>query len=64
MLLCRPVKLGAARQVLLDRLSAACPEMTILAERGRAVAGLLALVGGNARELTGWITRTRAAGLP
>jgi transposase len=64
MLLTRPDNLKVEHQALLDRLTAACPEMTQLAACIRDFAQLLTPHTGNAHGLSGWITQARAADLP
>nr|WP_172388094.1 ISL3 family transposase [Streptomyces sp. MNP-20] len=64
MLLSRPDNLKAEQHVLLDNLTAACPEMTQLATGIRDFAPLLAPHADNADALTHWITQVRGADLP
>jgi transposase len=64
MLLTMPDNLKAEHQHLLDRLIAACPEMTQLAACIRDFAKLLKPHPDNADALELWITQVRAADLP
>jgi hypothetical protein len=50
--------------VLRDQLAGACPQMTVLAAQVRDFAALLTPSEDNAKVLTGWIARARAADLP
>jgi hypothetical protein len=54
--------LGAS--ALLEKISAACPEMTALADLVRGFAALLTPAAGNDVKLTEWITAARAVDLP
>ncbi|MFF9128568.1 ISL3 family transposase [Streptomyces sp. NPDC014889] len=49
---------------LLEKIAAACPEMTALADLVRGFAALLKPAEGNDVKLTAWITAVRAVGLP
>ncbi|MFA3843219.1 ISL3 family transposase [Streptomyces aureus] len=64
LLLTDPENLRPKETALLEKITAACPEMTQLAERVRDFAALLKPAEGNAVKLTEWITAARAAALP
>jgi len=64
LLLTRPAALSDAQQVLLGKLTAACPEMTSLADLVRSFATLLKPDPGNDGKLREWTRAARAAGLP
>lgn len=64
LLLTRPGNLRDKDAALLGELTAACPEMTALAELVREFAALLSPALGNETVLTKWISDVRAAGLP
>jgi transposase len=64
MLLTRPDNLKAEQHELLAKLTAACPEMTQLAQAIADFAPLLAPHADNADALTSWIAQIRAADLP
>jgi transposase len=64
MLLTRPDNLKTEQHELLAKLTAACPEMTQLAEANADFAPLLAPHADNADALTSWIAQIRAADLP
>lgn len=64
MLLTRPDNLKAEQRQLLDRLTAACPEMTQLAVSIPAFAQLPKPQPANVDALELWITQIRAADLP
>lgn len=64
MLLSRPEGLKAEQQNLLRRLTAACQEMTRLADHVRTFASFLVPKSGNAAAISGWATEVRAAELP
>lgn len=49
---------------MLEKIAAACPEMTALVELVRGLATLLKPAEGNDVHLTEWIASARAAGLP
>jgi hypothetical protein len=49
---------------LLDKIAAACPEMTALTDLVDGFAALLTPTAGNDAKLTEWITAVRAVGLP
>ncbi|MEU5547510.1 ISL3 family transposase [Streptomyces sioyaensis] len=59
-----PENLRPKETTLLEKVTAACPEMTKLAELVRGFAVLLKPAAGNDLKLTGWITTVRAADLP
>lgn len=63
-LLTDPENLRPKETALLEKITAACPEMTALADLVRGFATLLKLVEGNDAKLTEWITATRAVDLP
>jgi hypothetical protein len=54
-------RLGQAHR---DTLTAACPEMTAVADLIRSFAGLLRPAAGNAKLLTAWIADAKAEDLP
>lgn len=64
LLLTNPDNLRPKDVVLLEKIAAACPAMTALAELVRGFAALLRPAEGNDLQLTGWIASARAAGLP
>jgi transposase len=63
-LLTRPQTLSDAQQALLEKLTAACPEMTSLAELVRSFAALLKPHPGNQARLAEWTSAARACDLP
>jgi transposase len=64
LLLTDPENLRPKQTALLEKITAACPEMTELANLVRDFADLLTPAQGNDEKLTEWITATRAAALP
>jgi transposase len=64
LLLTRPDALSDLQQALLEKLAAACPEMTSLAELVRSFAALLTPDPGNEARLTQWTEAARACDLP
>lgn len=64
LLLTDPENLRPKEATLLQKITAACPEMTELADLVRGFAALLTPAQGNDLKLTEWITATRAAALP
>jgi transposase len=64
LLLTRPDSLSDDQRSLLEKLTAACPEMTSLAELVRSFAALLRPASGNEAKLTGWARAARACDLP
>jgi transposase len=64
LLLTRPDGLSDARQALLEKLTAACPEMTSLAELVRSFAALLTPNPANQARLAEWAGNARACDLP
>lgn len=64
MLLTRPDNLKTEHRELLNKLTAACPEMMRLAACIRDFAGLLTPCADNADKLPRWIVQARAADLP
>jgi transposase len=64
LLLTRPAALSDAQQALLSKLTAACPEMTSLADLIRSFAALLKPDPGNDDKLQEWTQAAQAAGLP
>ncbi|WP_406729552.1 ISL3 family transposase [Streptomyces sp. GD-15H] len=64
LLLTDPENLRPKEAPLLEKITAACPEMTELADLVRGFAALLTPAQGNDLKLTEWITATRAAALP
>jgi transposase len=64
LLLSRPEGLSDTDRSLLGELTAACLEMTALAESVRAFADLLTPCAGNAERLEQWTTTVRAVDLP
>jgi hypothetical protein len=64
MLLTRPDNLKTEHHELLDKLTAACPEMTQLAVAVRRFAELLKPCADNADKLMRWIVQVRTAELP
>jgi transposase len=64
LLLTRPGTLSDDQQSLLGKLTAACPEMTSLAELVRSFAALLKPGPGNQAKLTAWAETARACDLP
>ncbi|NKX55382.1 transposase, partial [Arthrobacter mobilis] len=64
LLLTRPDRLTAAQQERLDRLAAACPEITAMLDLVRAFATLLRPEEANAARLEDWARAARAADLP
>jgi transposase len=63
-LLTHPDHLKDHQRELLDALTAACPQMTALADAVRRFAALLTPADENSGLLTDWITRVRAEDLP
>ncbi|MFG2395427.1 transposase, partial [Streptomyces lavendulae] len=64
LLITDPTHLREDQRILRDQLTAACPEMTALANAVRDFATMLTPAPDNAAALTGWITRVREADLP
>jgi transposase len=64
LLLTRPEALSEAQQALLEKLTAACPEMTSLAELVRSFAALLKPDPANEARLKDWAQTARACDLP
>jgi transposase len=64
LLLTRPAALSDAQQALLSKLTAACPEMTSLADLARSFAALLKPDPGNDAKLQEWTRAAHAADLP
>ena len=64
LLLTRPATLSDSQQALLEKLTAACPEMTSLAELIRSFAALLKPHPGNQARLAEWISAARSCDLP
>lgn len=64
LLLTRPDSLSDDQRSLLEKLTAACPEMTSLAELVRSFAALLRPAPGNEAKLTGGARAARACDLP
>ena len=64
MLLTRPDNLKPEQQHLLDRITAACPQMTQLADHIRTFAALLTPDTDNARRLDTWTTEVSHSDLP
>ncbi|WP_455753410.1 ISL3 family transposase [Streptomyces avermitilis] len=64
LLLTDPENLRPKETALLEKVAAACPEMTQLADLVSGFATLLKPVEGNDVKLTEWITTARAAALP
>ncbi|MEI5097716.1 ISL3 family transposase [Streptomyces sp. PmtG] len=64
LLLTDPENLRPKETDLLEKIAAACPEMTQLADLVRGFAALLKPAEGNDEKLTDWITAVRAAALP
>ncbi|MER5262694.1 ISL3 family transposase [Actinosynnema sp. NPDC002837] len=64
LLLTRPANLRPKDTELLEKITAACPEMTALASLVRRFAALLTPAAGNDAKLTEWITAARAVDLP
>ena len=64
LLLTRPDALSDSRQALLSKLTAACPEMTSLADQVRDFAALLRPDPANEVRLADWIQTARACDLP
>ncbi|MES5824194.1 ISL3 family transposase [Streptomyces sp. RG80] len=64
LILTNPKHLRPKDTALLEKVTAACPEMTELATLVGRFAALLKPAAGNDRLLTEWITATRAAALP
>ena len=64
LLLTRPAALSDAQQALLGKLTAACPEMTSLADLVRSFATLLKPDPGNDGKLREWTHAARAVDLP
>ncbi|MFE5541758.1 transposase [Streptomyces sp. NPDC056519] len=59
-----PAHLREDQKILRDQLTAACPEMSALADPVRDFATMLTPASDNATALTGWITGVQAADLP
>ncbi|MGW9031869.1 ISL3 family transposase [Streptomyces sp. NPDC055722] len=64
LLLTNPENLRPKETTLLEKIAAACPEMTALADLVRGFAALLKPAEGNDVKLTEWITAARAVDLP
>ncbi|MFD7408609.1 ISL3 family transposase [Streptomyces sp. NPDC059866] len=64
LLLTNPENLRPKETTLLEKVAAACPEMTALADLVRDFAALLKPAEGNDVKLTEWITAARAVDLP
>jgi transposase len=64
LLLTNPENLRPKDTTLLEKIAAACPEMTALATLIRGFAALLKPAAGNDAKLTEWITAARAVDLP
>ncbi|MFD5475224.1 ISL3 family transposase [Streptomyces sp. NPDC127105] len=64
LLLTDPENLRPKETTLLEKIAAACPEMTPLADLVRGFAALLKPAEGNDVKLTEWITTARAIDLP
>ena len=64
LLLTDPENLRPKKSTLLEKITAACPEMTALADLVRGFAALLKPAEGNDVKLTEWITAARAVDLP
>ncbi len=64
LLLTKPENLRPNDTALLEKIAAACPEMTALASLIRGFAALLKPTAGNDVKLTEWIAQVRAADLP
>ncbi|MFT7836773.1 ISL3 family transposase [Saccharothrix sp. BKS2] len=64
LLLTKPDNLRPKDTELLEKITAACPEMTALANLIRGFAALLTPAAGNDAKLTEWIATARAADLP
>ncbi|MFC5958328.1 transposase, partial [Streptomyces pratens] len=64
LLLTNPENLRPKETTLLEKIAAACPEMTQLANLIRGFAALLKPAEGNDVKLTEWITAARAVVLP
>ncbi len=64
LLLTNPENLRPKETTLLEKIAAACPEMTALADLVRGFAALLKPAEGNDVKLTEWITTARAVDLP
>ncbi|MEU9891548.1 ISL3 family transposase [Sphaerisporangium sp. NPDC051011] len=64
LLLTHPDRLRDSDTRLLQELTAACPELTALAQHVRSFAELLTPAEGNDTKLTAWITTIRTADLP
>lgn len=64
LLLTKPGNLRPKDTELSEKITAACPEMTSLADLVRGFAALLTPAAGNDAKLTEWITAARAANLP
>ncbi|MER5688927.1 ISL3 family transposase [Streptomyces sp. NPDC002205] len=64
LMLTDPDNLRPKEAPLLEKIAAACPEMTALADLVRDFAALLKPAEGNDAKLTEWITAARAIGLP
>ena len=64
LLLTNPANLRPKDTTLLEKIAAACPEMTALASLVRGFAALLTSAAGNDVKLTEWIAQARAVDLP
>ncbi|RKT54109.1 ISL3 family transposase [Saccharothrix australiensis] len=64
LLLTKPENLRPKDTELSEKITAACPEMTALADLVRGFAALLTPAAGNDAKLTEWITAARTANLP
>lgn len=64
LLLTNPENLRLKDTTLLEKIAAACPEMTALADLVRGFAALLKPAASNNTKLTEWITAARAVDLP
>ncbi len=64
LLLTKPANLRPKDTALLEKIAAACPEMTALASLVRGFAALLTPAAGNDVKLTEWIAQARAVDLP
>jgi transposase len=64
LLLTDPENLRPKETTLLEKIAAACPEMTALADLVRGFAALLKPAEGNDAKLTAWITTARALDMP
>ncbi|GHH11655.1 hypothetical protein GCM10018780_49490 [Streptomyces lanatus] len=64
LLLTNPENLRPKETTLLEKIAAACPEMTALADLVGGFAALLKPIEGNDVKLAKWITAARAVDLP